>query len=173
MLIRGTTVSNALAVVLLASLLAGCSVRYTPRVPGFQPGYVDERLGENTYQVRIGEAWPKDWPNLEKFALYRAAEITLSHGRNYFVVTGSTTQITQHQIPTPATTHTTGTATAIGNTFYGTATSVTTGGGASVIQGGWYYLDFIIIDDSKPRPEGVFDARTVVSELRYFIDSRR
>ena len=62
----------------------------------------------------------------------------------------------------------------VGNTVYGTATSVTTGGGTSLIQGEWYYLDFTIIDDSKTPPDGgVFDARTVVRELRYFIDSRR
>ena len=62
--------------VCLVILLAACSVRYGPRVPGFVPGYVDQQLGDSTYQVKVGEAWPKDWPDLEKFALYRAAEIT-------------------------------------------------------------------------------------------------
>jgi len=57
-------------------LLGACSVTYGPRIPGFVPGYVDSRLGENTYQVKIGEAWPKDWPDLEKFAMYRAADFT-------------------------------------------------------------------------------------------------
>jgi integrase len=33
-------------------LLSACSVRYGPRVPGFQPGYEAERLGERTYHIQ-------------------------------------------------------------------------------------------------------------------------
>ena len=72
-------------IVSLAAFVAGCSVRYGPRIPGFQPGYVDQRLGEQVYQVRIGEAWSKDWPDLEKFAMYRAAELTKLSGCRYFL----------------------------------------------------------------------------------------
>lgn len=58
-----------LSIAVIITMIIGCSVRYGPRIPGFQPGYEEERLGEDTYQVRIGEAWPKDWQDLEKFAL--------------------------------------------------------------------------------------------------------
>jgi hypothetical protein len=155
-------------------VLAGCSVRYKTRIPGFQPGYVDERLGEDTYQVRIGEAWPKDWPNLRKFALYRAADITASRGNRYFIVGSASTQITQYAIPQPTTTHTSGSATIVGNSIYGNATSVTSGGGTITIQGGWYYLDFTIIDERDiAAHESVFDSSAVMEELKYFIDARR
>ena len=89
-------------------LLAGCSVRYTERVPGFQPGYEEQRLGEDTWQVRIGEAWPKDWPDLEKFGVYRAAEITTRQGRRYFEVIDASTNITSYSIPVPTQTVTNG-----------------------------------------------------------------
>ena len=85
---------------LLALFLLGCSVRYVERVPGIQPGYVDQQLGENTYQVKIGEAWPKDWADLEKFAMYRAAEITESKGKRYFTVLNSSSQTSTYYIST-------------------------------------------------------------------------
>jgi len=133
--------NKAVYLVLLAVIISGCSVRYTQRIPGFQPGYVDERIGESTYQVRIGEAWPKDWANLEKFALYRAADITKGLGKDYFAILGSSTQITSYTIATPTTTQTNISATRVGNTVYGQANSVSQGGNSIYIQGGWYYLD--------------------------------
>jgi hypothetical protein len=162
--------------ILLLSLfgLYSCSVQYAPRVPGFVPGYVDTRLGENTYQVKIGESWPKDWADLEKFAMYRAAEITKKRGLRYFVVTNATTQISTYTINTPSTTHTSGTANIFGNTAYINTTSTTTGGGTSNISGGWYFLDFKVLNDKDlPNYKKVVDSVSVMSDLKYFIDARR
>jgi len=159
---------------LAAFLLNSCSVHYGPRVPGFVPGYVDNQLGDNTYQIKIGEAWPKDWPDLEKFAMYRASEITQERGLRYFVVTSASTQVSTYTINTPATTHTTGTANVIGNTAYINTTSTTTGGGSSNISGGWYILDFKVLKESDlPSYEKVVDSESVMIDLKYFIDARR
>jgi hypothetical protein len=160
--------------VCLVVLLAACSVRYGPRVPGFVPGYVDQQLGDSTYQVKIGEAWPKDWPDLEKFALYRAAEMTKSTGKRFFTVLNASTKISNYTIDTPSTTTTTGTAFVVGSTAHINATSTTTGGSSSTISGGWYILDFKVIDESEVNSfDDVVDAEAVISDLRYFIDSRR
>lgn len=158
----------------LMVLLASCSVHYGPRVPGFVPGYVDQQLGESTYQVKIGEAWPKDWPDLEKFAIYRSAEITKSIGRRFFVVLNASTQVSNYTLNTPSTTHTTGTVNVLGNTAFINTTSTTTEGGSVTIRGGWYTLDFKVIHENEVKNfDQVVDSESVISELQYFIDSRR
>jgi hypothetical protein len=164
-------------VLLLTLLLAGvtaCAVRYGPRIPGIQPGYVEERLGEQTYQVKIGEAWPKDFPDLEKFAIFRAAEIIRSRGQRYFAVLNATTQVRTYEIASPTVANTTATANTVGNTTFISATTTTTPASTSTISGGWYTLDFRVLTPSEiqnhPR---VVDSERVISDLRYFIDGRR
>lgn len=155
-------------------LLTSCSVRYTERIPGIQPGYVDEQLGENTYQVKIGEAWQKDWQDLEKFAMYRAAEITESKGKRYFTILNASTQTSTYYISTPATSSTTGTATVSGSTAYVNSTTTTTPVVTAPISGGWYVLDFRIISDSEVSSTSkVVDAQRVKKDYQYFINSRR
>lgn len=160
--------------VVALAVLAGCGVRYAPRVPGFCPGYADKQLGESTYQIVIGEAWPKDWPDLEKFAVYRAAELTKEAGKNYYVILNASSMTSNYAITSPTTATTTGSAYRVGNTVYGQATTTYRGGQTTNIQGGWYYLDFkIISDDELKNYPQVVKADTVMSDLKYFIDSRR
>lgn len=164
------------ALVLLVLSLTACaaSVRYAPRVRGVIPGYVDQRLGEDTYQVKIGEAWPKDWQDLEKFAMYRAAELTQQSAKRYFAVLDASSRVNNYTIRLPATSTTTGTVNTIGSTAYINATTTTTGGGATTISGGWYTLEFKVIPDSDlTAHRDVVDSHQVMRDLKYFIDSRR
>jgi hypothetical protein len=166
--------AKAFLFVFLLGLLSACAVRYGPRIPGIQPGYVDERLGEKTYQVRIGEAWPKDFPDLEKFAIYRAADITRTSGQRYFVILNATTQVRNYEIMSPAVSNTTATANTVGNTTFITATTTTTPGRSSTVSGGWYTLDFRIISQSDlSNHSKVVDSEQVINDLRYFIEGRR
>jgi hypothetical protein len=165
-----------LVLLLLVLALAGCaaSVRYAPRVRGVIPGYVDQRLGEDTYQVKIGEAWPKDWQDLEKFALYRAAELTQQNGKRYFAVLDASSRVNNYTIAIPATSTTTGTVNTIGSTSYINARTTTTGGGAVNISGGWYTLEFKVVPDSAvTEHRDVVDSQEIMRDLKYFIDSRR
>jgi hypothetical protein len=165
---------KAATVLVIAVTLCGCAVRYGPRIPGIQPGYVDQRLGEQTYQVRIGEAWSKDWADLEKFAMYRAAELTKNAGMRYFAVTNATTSISSYTITTPPSATTTGTVNRVGSTAYINTTTTMTSGSSSTIQGGWYTLDFRVLTDAElPNYPRVVDADQVMRDLRYFIDGRR
>lgn len=166
--------SRLLISLLLAASLGACAVRYGPRIPGFQPGYVEQRLGETTYQIKIGEAWPKDWPDLEKFAMYRAAETTKEQGKRYFAVLEATTQITSYEITSPAVATTQGTANTIGNTTFVSATTTITPSRTSTISGGWYSLEYkvLTLEELKLHPR-VIDSEQVIKDLRYFVDSRR
>ncbi len=155
-------------------VLSGCSVRYVPRIPGFQPGYKDVRLGERSYQVTIGEAWPKDWRDLEKFALYRAAELTKGMGLRYFAILDSSTQTTQATINTPSNSYTTGTASIYGSTAIVNTRTVTNPGVPINLEGRFYTLEFEALPsltDSKGRE--VKDSQEVMDSLKYFIDARR
>ena len=158
----------------VALLCTSCAVRYAPRIPGFQPGYADQQLGEATYQIKIGEAWPKDWPDLEKFAMYRAAEITEAKSKRYFVVLNASSQISTHYITTPTTSATSATASRIGSTTYLKATTTTTSGTTSAISGGWYTLDFRVLSDVElATHERVVDSQQVKRDLDFFINARR
>jgi hypothetical protein len=167
---------KTLIAVAMLALLAACaaSVKYAPRVPGFQPGYVDERLGEETYRVQIGEAWPKDWGDLEKFAMYRAAEVTRTNGYRFFAIVNSTSQTNTYRLPSTTTVNTQGTISNIGgiSSINSTSTATSTGGGT--LSGGWFTLDFRLVPDSEARQlPRVVDSEQVMRDLRYFIDSRR
>lgn len=163
-------VTYLIVAVCCAVLLSACSVKYGPRIPGFQPGYEDQRLGEATYQIRIGEAWPKDWPDLEKFAMYRAAELTKQQGKQFFKILSATTQISSHAISSPSQTYVSGTAYRTGNVVNYSGTATTVPGTTSNIEGGWYYLDFRVLDVAEA---GAVDANQVEADLKYFIASRR
>ena len=164
-----------LSLIIFVTLVSsGCAVRYGPRIPGFQPGYTDQQLGEATYQIKIGEAWPKDWPDLEKFAMYRAAEITELRGQRYFRVMNSSTQTSTYQIASPSTSNTYATASSIGNTTFVNATTTTTPGSVSTFSGGWYTLDFKVLSESElALNERVVDSQQVKRDLQYFISGRR
>jgi hypothetical protein len=158
----------------VALLCTSCAVRYGPRIPGIQPGYADQQLGEATYQIKIGEAWPKDWPDLEKFAIYRAAEITESKSKRYFAVLNASSQTTTYYITTSAISTTSATASRIGSTTYINATTTTTPGTTSAISGGWYILDFRVLSDSEiAAHERVVDSQQVKRDLQFFINGRR
>jgi hypothetical protein len=160
---------------LVAALLCtSCAVRYGPRIPGFQPGYADQQLGEATYQIKIGEAWPKDWPDLEKFAIYRAAEITESKSKRYFAILNASSQTSTYYITTPATSATSATASRVGTTTYISATTTTTPGTTSAIGGGWYTLDFRVLSDAEiASHERVVDSQQIKRDLQFFINARR
>src|SRR3990172_8030392 len=82
-------IQGLLCYLLIVVALIGCATPYGRRVPGLASGYEDEQLGERTYQVRVGKGWPSDVPNMQKFALYRAAELTIQNGHQYFSITAS------------------------------------------------------------------------------------
>lgn len=161
-------------VIVLCLYMTGCAVRYGPRIPGFQPGYEDQQLGVDTYQIKIGEAWQKDWPDLEKFAMYRAAEITESKSKRYFAILNASSQTSTYYMTSPTTSTTVGSARNIGGTAYVNATTTTTPGITSTISGGWYILEFRLLSDSEAAAQNrVVDSQQVKRDLQYFINGRR
>ena len=72
---------------LLLAALVACSIAPTPYQPeGDDGGYTDQQLESDRYRVKfIGNSQtPRE--TVEDFALYRAAELTLQTGNDYFEV---------------------------------------------------------------------------------------
>ncbi len=89
-MVRAEIILKILAFSILVLSFAGCATRYESRAPGLFAGYQEEQLGERTYQVQAGKGWTSDRPNLARFALYRAAELTTEKGYEYFSIISST-----------------------------------------------------------------------------------
>ncbi len=53
------------------------------------------------------------------------------------------------------------------------STTTTTGGHETVVEKAWYVMDFRVTDDPTSPDGRVHGAEQVISDLRYFIDSRK
>lgn len=87
------TVFRILPLLACILLAAGC-VRATPYQPAPEggPGYRQQQIESNRYRVTFegNEATPRE--TVENYLLYRAAELTLAEGFDYFIVTERDTE---------------------------------------------------------------------------------
>jgi hypothetical protein len=110
----------------LLLILTACATKYQPR--GFTGGFSHVQIDANTYKVSFrGNGYtPRD--RVETFLMYRLAELTAEAGYDYSVIVGSRTDARLEAVTTPGTytSTTTGSATAFGNTAFGSATTTGT-----------------------------------------------
>ncbi len=78
--------SGLFAVSLATLMLAGCGgpTLYQPADPDF--GYREQQIEQDRYRVTFAGNSLTDRDTVENYLLYRAAELTLEHGFDYFVV---------------------------------------------------------------------------------------
>lgn len=84
------------SLVLAALLLAGCAT-----VTPYQPirdgqGYGQQRIENNRYRVSFAGNSSTPRETVENYLLFRAAELTLQQGADYFVMTGTDTEAQTH-----------------------------------------------------------------------------
>lgn len=74
--------------VVLAALLAAACATQTPYAPadGGRLGYSEQQIERNRYTVSFAGNSLTDRQTVESYLLYRAAELTLNSGYDYFVV---------------------------------------------------------------------------------------
>lgn len=113
-------------IALLFLFLSACATTYRPL--GFGGGYSDVQIDANTYRVSFRGNGYTSRDRVETYMLYRCAELTDQAGYDYFVVVNTGTDARQSFVTTPGTysSTTVGTATAYGNTAYGSATTTGT-----------------------------------------------
>ncbi len=85
--------STRLLALSLAATLAACatSTPYQPARDG-EGGYSEQRIENNRYRIRFigNSSTPRE--TVENYMLYRAAELTLNAGYDYFVMSGNDTE---------------------------------------------------------------------------------
>ncbi|AKQ42971.1 hypothetical protein CP97_14435 [Aurantiacibacter atlanticus] len=79
------------AVAATSLVIAGCASRSTPYQPiasanRIAGGYSDERLGEDRYRVSFAGNTLTSREKVESYLLFRAAELTLEQGRDWFAI---------------------------------------------------------------------------------------
>jgi hypothetical protein len=92
--------SFAVPMVLLVAVLAGCATAtpYQPLTKGY--GYAEQKLETDRYRITFSGNSSTDHQTVQNYLLYRAAELTLERGRDYFVVVGSSTHGQAGRSPT-------------------------------------------------------------------------
>jgi hypothetical protein len=110
---------------------------------------------------------------MQKFALYRAAELALQKGYRYFAITSSNNFAESIGIyaPTVSTSTVTGSVGTI--PFSGTATTIGPPHQAGVIEAHWVSLDFRLLEPAEiTTSTNVVEAQKVIDDLRLFIERR-
>ena len=133
------------------AVLTGClSTEYKPE--GFSGGYSDQMTGKNTATVDFkGNGFTK--ANVaKKFAMRRAAELTLQMGFDYFLIEGANNSTKQVKM-----------ASNIQCNTIGYSTSCHDYGGGTIEKPG-SSLDIRMYKGKTPNQTGYYDARYLISQ---------
>lgn len=153
-------VVKACAGLVLASLLSSCASTYSPK--GMFNGYSDVRLGENIFQVSFQGDGYDSRERVTDLSLLRSAEVALQNGFAYFVIASMADNSSGATYVTPTTTQIS--ATAVGNSAYGTATTY---GGQSFFITYPNTTNIIVCFKEKPNIQGlVYEASFVMASLK-------
>lgn len=143
--------------VLLTLALAACAASPTPyQLAGEEGGYADQQIESDRYRVSFEGNAATSRETVENYALYRAAELTLASGNDYFKVVSKEVEpiIGGVRGVTP------GFGIGIGGGNVGFGVSSTFGGGRpdySYVT----YLDIVVYEGEKPEEDrdayGAFD----------------
>ncbi len=148
---------RAASIACLATALAACAASPTPyQAVGDDGGYTDQQLESDRYRVKFegNDATPRE--TVEDFALYRAAELTLQTGNDYFKVVSKEVEpvIGAVRGVSPGI----GIGLGTGNVGFGLSTAL---GGGRPDYSYVTYLDIIVYEGEKPEDDreayGAFD----------------
>lgn len=161
-------ISKAVIAATAFGLIAACAT-VTPYQPiGNNGGFSDQRLDDGRYRVTAEGNSLTDRATVENYVLYRAAEITLREGGDYFIVLDSNTEAMRRFI-------TTGTSFGRGfgrrGFFYGRGYHKGFGGfgttHATTRERRSYTIGAIIDIGEGPKPSSsaAYDARSIIDNL--------
>ncbi len=162
---RGS-VTFSVVVLIQTSFIAGCATPY--QKVGFTGGYSETRLGEHLFRVNFRGNGYTSSERAADFCMLRCAELTQENGCRYFCVLQGGNDVSYSAYTTPRTSQTFGSATAYGNTAYGTATTYTYGGDTYLIA---KPRSTLLVRCSPEKPDDTrgalcFDAAFLASSIR-------
>jgi hypothetical protein len=146
----------------LLLVLAGCAADPTPYQPATNGyGFSQQQIENNRYRVTFAGNSATSLDTVRSYMLYRAAEITVESGHDYFVVADQNAQSTTTYRGT-------------GSTPFGFGTGFDSGGfgvgfssfSAYPIDSYTAWADIVVGDGPKPAGDlNAYDARDVLSQL--------
>ncbi|MEM8950154.1 MAG: hypothetical protein AAGA21_04045 [Pseudomonadota bacterium] len=153
----------AASVVGLAMALAACAASPTPyQAVGDDGGYADQQLESDRYRVTFEGNDATSRETVEDFALYRAAELTLQTGNDYFRVVSKEVEpiIGAVRGVSPGI----GIGIGTGNVGFGLSTAL---GGGRPDYSYVTYLDIIVYEGEKPENDReAYSAFDVIERLK-------
>src|SRR3990167_11246849 len=88
-------------IIVSVTLLSSCATPY--QAQGLMGGYKDMQLNKDTYFIAFrGNGWTRA-TTVQRYVLRRAAELTLNHGDQYFLVLDGGTNTKSEMMSTPTT----------------------------------------------------------------------
>lgn len=157
--------SRAALLSLVALALAACAspTPYQPRPEPGGYGFDEQRIEENRFRVSFAgnAATPRE--AAENYLLYRAAELTLMNGGDYFIVTS---RRTAPDYAAPGNSTRVGVGVGSSGVSFGTGVSIGVGGPAHSRGPVETSAEFVVYDGRKPAGvKDAFDAREVMRNL--------
>jgi len=152
-----------IAAVILASV-AGCATPYGKY--GIAGGYKDSRIDENTFSISVDTNGYTSQQTTSMHGLYRASELTVENGFDYFVIVEGARNSTSMTIAMPGTSTSNTTVNVYGSTAYGRTT--THSSPTTYIPVVFPNSTLVIKTYKGAKPEGVpnaYDARSVMKYL--------
>lgn len=146
-----------------AALVAACSSTPTPyQALGDNGGYSEQRIEESRYSVKFEGNSATSREAVEEFALFRAAEVTLENGHDYFKVVSK--EIEPVASRSGGVYPSVGIGLGGGNVGFGVSTGI---GGGRADYSYTAYLDIVMYDGDKPEDERTaYTALDVIDNLK-------
>jgi hypothetical protein len=148
-----------IAVLLASTLLVGCATPYEKN--GLLGGFDETQIAPNVWRVSFQGNGYTSSDRAEDLVLLRSAELTVQNGYSYFGLASSRLSASQMAYTTPVTTTTSASAYALGNTAYGTATSISYGGNTNFVSMPSAKNTVVMFKDRPDSASMIFDARLV------------
>ncbi len=149
-----------LAAVCIALTLSACATPYGKY--GLLGGFTDSRIDENTFSISVDTNGYTKQQTTSMQAMYRAAELTVENGYDYFVITNDSKNPTGMTINMPGSSYTTV------NSFGNTATARTTYNPGAAIPMVFPNSTLVIKSFKGNKPTdapNAYDARSVMTYL--------
>lgn len=154
---------RAILALLVGAALSGCATGY--HSSGFSGGFEELALAPNVYRVSFRGNGYTSGARSEEMALLRSADLTIQKGFKFFALADAQSSASLSAYTSPTYTNTTAQASVYGNTAYGTAQSVTSGGETNFISKP-RNTNLVVMFADRPNVAGmVFDAAFLCGQL--------
>lgn len=158
---------KGISIVAIASavgLLAGCATGYHTQ-DVLRGGFRETQLDTNVFRVSSqGNEFTRQ-EAAEDYVLLRSADVTLANGFTHFAIADAKSHANTSYIAMPIQSYTSSSATVIGHTAFGSATTTTYGGQVIAVKEP-STTNTIVTFNGKPNiPSMVYDARFICESL--------